>query len=321
MSKKIFVTGAGGAIGYWLTKKLLEEGNKITIVDRFIHKNEDDAFNEILKNDSITCHKLDLCDYASLEEIDCDFDYIYHLAAFNGTQNFYSSPFEVLVNSTIPTINVLKWASNSQNNPRFIYSSSSEAYAGAITHYSANVPTSEDVHLIIDDPKNVRWSYGGSKLHGELACFAAFSQYNIPCTVLRYHNVYGERMGMNHVIPDFISRALNGVYELYGSEDTRSFIHVKDAVKATIAASESDSTIGEIINIGSDEEIRIIDLGKIILSIMDIDSKIKTFDAPKGSVPRRCPDITKLKSIYPNVINIPLNQGLKDVVSYMKKNK
>lgn len=318
MSKKVFVTGAGGAIGFWLTKELIARGNKVTIVDRFIHKNQDTAFNEMLEMDAVTFHKVDLCNYESLNQIDCDFDYIYHLAAYNGTNNFYTSPFDVLVNSTIPTINVLKWASKAKDKPKIIYSSSSEAYAGAVTHYSAQVPTSEDVHLVIDDPKNVRWSYGGSKLHGELACFAAFSQFDIPCTVLRYHNVYGERMGLNHVIPDFISRSLKGVYELYGSEDTRSFIHVKDAVSATIAAAESSTTNGDIVNIGSDKEIKIIDLAMIILKIMGIDSEIKIYDSPKGSVLRRCPDITKLRLIHPNVINIPLEEGLKDVIADIK---
>tara|TARA_B100000900_G_scaffold171713_1_gene145910 strand:- start:1486 stop:2451 length:966 start_codon:yes stop_codon:yes gene_type:complete len=321
MSNKVFVTGAGGAIGFWLTKELLYRGNHVTIVDRFIHKNKDEAFNELIKTDGLDYHKLDLCDYDSLKKIECDFDYIYHLAAYNGTQNFYNNPFNVLVNSTIPTINVLKWASESEKKPKFIYSSSSEAYAGAITHYDGKVPTSENIHLVIDDPKNVRWSYGGSKLHGELACFAAFSQFNIPCTVLRYHNVFGERMGLNHVIPDFISRALDGIYELYGSEDTRSFIYVKDAVDATIAVAESDSSSGEIINIGSDEEIKIIDLAEMILKIMGINSDIQIFDSPKGSVSRRCPDITKLKLIHPEVIKTPLNKGLQEIILDISKRK
>lgn len=321
MSKKVFVTGAGGAIGFWLTKELLSQGNHVTIVDRFIHKNEDEEFNNLIKMDGLKFHKLDLCDYDSIKKIECDFDYIYHLAAYNGTQNFYNNPFDVLVNSTIPTINVLKWASEAQKKPKFIYSSSSEAYAGAITHYSAKVPTSEDIHLVIDDPKNVRWSYGGSKLHGELACFAAFSQYKIPCTVLRYHNVYGKRMGLNHVIPDFITRALDGVYELYGSEDTRSFINVKDAVNATIAVAESDSSNGEIINIGSDEEIKIIDLAEMILKIMGVNSEIKIFNSPKGSVSRRCPDITKLKLIHPEVMKTSLHKGLEEIILDISKRK
>ena len=318
MISKVLVTGAGGAIGYWLAKKLAESGKDVFIVDHFLHKNRDTLFNQLLEKENIHFINADLCNINDLEKIDCNFDIVYHLAAFNGTQNFYNKPFEVLDNSTTPTINLLKWISKNKKTPRFIFASSSEAYAGAVTHYNAKVPTSEDVHLVIDDPKNIRWSYGGSKLHGELAAFAASAQFNIPVTVIRFHNVYGERMGLNHVIPDFISRALLGVYELHGSEDTRSFIYVKDAVDATIKVAETEVFKNDIVNIGSEEEIKIIDLAKIIMSILGSEEEIVLFKSPKGSVRRRCPDITKLKEVIGPISKTNLNDGLTEVINFMK---
>jgi UDP-glucose 4-epimerase len=319
MTETVLVTGGAGAIGYWLSKKLSDDGKEVHVVDRFIHKNRDEYFENLIKKDNVTLLELDLCNIGDLEKIPFNYDVIYHLAAYNGTQNFYEKPFDVLANSTLPTINLLKWVSSQEKKPRFIYASSSEAYAGAVTHYNAKVPTPEDVHLVIDDPKNMRWSYGGSKLHGELAVFAASAQFDIPVTVMRFHNVYGVRMGLNHVIPDFISRAISGKYELHGYEDTRSFIYVEDAVDATIKVSKSPKFVNDIVNIGSEDEIKIIDLAKIILAILDINAEIKLFESPKGSVRRRCPDISKLKNEIGPISKIGLEEGLEKVINYMKK--
>ena len=318
MTEKVLVTGAAGAIGFWLAETLSNQNKEVFIIDRFIHKNRDKYFTNLAKKNNVHLHIADLCNKNDLLEIPCDFDVVYHLAALNGTQNFYQKPFDVLTNSTLPTINLLEWLAINNQTPRFIYASSSEAYAGAVTHYDAKIPTSEDVHLVIDDPKNIRWSYGGSKLHGELAAFAASSQFNIPVTIIRFHNVYGVRMGLNHIIPDFIARALKGKYELYGHEDTRSFIYVQDAVDATIKVAEAKTFINDIVNIGSDEEVKIYDLAKNILSILNVKQEIKLYDSPKGSVRRRCPDISKLKNEIGQVSTVSLDEGLKKVIDYMK---
>ena len=142
MTEKVLVTGAAGAIGFWLAETLSNQNKEVFIIDRFIHKNRDKYFTNLAKKNNVHLHIADLCNKNDLLEIPCDFDVVYHLAAFNGTQNFYQKPFDVLTNSTLPTINLLEWLAINNQTPRFIYASSSEAYAGAVTHYDAKIPTS-----------------------------------------------------------------------------------------------------------------------------------------------------------------------------------
>ena len=94
-------------------------------------------------------------------------------------------------------------------------------------------------------------------MHGEIATFAAAQQYGLAHSVIRYHNVYGPRMGDKHVVPDFLMRAAQGKFVLYGAEDTRAFIYVDDAVDATLAVAEAEGWVGEIVNVGGAREIRI----------------------------------------------------------------
>lgn len=314
MNLSCLVTGAGGAVGYWLTQKLLDVGYKVTAVDKTDNNNL-----KYLKHKNLKKIVLDLTDYNQLNELGFSYSKVFHLAAFNGTDNFYRFPFEVLLDSTLPTINLLNYFARSQHEkPHFFYTGSSESYASSVKHGIACIPTSEDVLLSIDDPKNVRWSYGLSKTHGEVACFAAQNQFGINCTVLRLHNIYGPKMGFNHVIPDFTIRALNGKYELYGYDDTRSFLYVKDAVNAIYEISRYKECIGEIYNIGSTNEIKILDLAKLILKKLKIDNDIILHPSPAGSVKRRCPDVIKIKKVIGVFEKYSIDEGLDEFISSLQ---
>ncbi len=136
----------------------------------------------------------------------------------------------------------------------------------------------------------------------------------IPYLILRYFNVYGPRQ-KNHFIPEFIDRIKKKKYELYGFKNTRSFIYIDDAVKATIQVSNIKKK-NEIINIGSDIESRIIDVAKLIMKIFKINNKrLKLFSAPKGSVIKRRPDINKLRKIIGKTNFLSLEQGIKLLIN------
>lgn len=313
---KMLVTGGAGAIGYHLSKALAELGHDVVIVDNFSRSRSDLLFDNLISLDNVRFLNIDLCDASAVSSLDVDFDYVFHLAAMNGTQNFYDVPFDCLRNCTLPTINLLNHFGANGNLRRFIYAGSSEAYASTVSRFGWKVPTDEKVPLCIDDPQNVRWSYGGSKLHGELATVAASKQFGIPYTIIRYHNVYGPRMGDKHVIPDFLRRAQTGVYELYGYQDTRSFIYVTDAVRATVMVANSESMKNEIVNIGSAEEITILALAEKILSLMGISHDITCHPSPKGSVSRRAPDLSKLSTLTGFKQQVSLDQGLMETIRY-----
>jgi len=238
------------------------------------------------------------------------------MAALNGTQNFYERPYEVISNSTLPLFNLLEHYAKSAIKPMIIYAGSSESYAGAVNRLDWMVPTDETVPLVIDDPLNPRWSYGGSKLFGEILTVNGCNSFDMKFIILRYHNIFGPRMGVKHVIPDFLMRAKEGIYVLNGYEDTRSFLYIDDAVLATIGAVECGSLNNQIVNVGSQYEISIKDLGLLIMRTCKLTGKITLNPSPKGSVKRRCPDITKLiknTNWYPK---ISLEEGISSTAKY-----
>lgn len=313
---KILITGGCGDVGYYLALREQELGNEVVIVDNFLRGKADAKIKELLERPNVSLVTRDLCDRAFVDSLPDDFDYVFHLAAMNGTANFYERPFTVLENCTIPTILLLEHFANNKNLKRFVFAGSSEVYASTVKCFNWPVPTDEKAPLCIEDSRSPRWSYGASKLHGEVATFAAASQFGLPVSVIRFHNVYGPRMGDKHVIPDFIARARQGVYELYGSEDIRAFIYVTDAVEACRLVAESPETINEIVHIGNSRAISMLELGQLILKEMGkAGENIVCHPGPAGSVPRRTPDVTKLRDKTGFVAEVSLEEGIRRVLS------
>lgn len=303
----VLVTGAAGFLGAHLTRLLSERGEEVLAVDIGIHATAEKQFARLREIPGVEVRQGDLGDpefVAGLPKVSG----VYHLAALNGTQNFYSRPWSTLRHSTVPTIHLLEHYSRLEPD-FFFYAGSSEAYASTVTVFDWAVPTSEDVPLGIADPKQVRWSYGGSKLHGEIACFAAQAETGLPVVVGRFHNAYGPDMGIHHVIPDFIARGKTGVFELYGSTQTRSFIYVDDAVAAvTVLAAKAR---GEVVNVGSPDEVTILELAQLIMEEAGWSGEIVEHAAPAGSVERRAPDTTLLKTYVDTSSFVPLREGVR----------
>ncbi len=238
------------------------------------------------------------------------------MAALNGTQNFYERPFEVLRSCTLPTIHLIEYFGNAKNKPRFVYAGTSEAYAATVTRFGWEIPTSEDVPLSIDDPYNARWSYGASKLHGEIATINGGRTFGIPFTIVRYHNAYGPRMGDKHVVPDFLMRARKGAFVLYGGSDTRSFLYADDAARATIMLAECAAADGQTVHIGGSRELSMVDLARIMMEQASLEGELVVEDAPKGSVARRCPDTRKAIGLIGPFETVTLEEGLRRTAVY-----
>lgn len=304
---KYLVTGAQGFLGLHLARNLATEGHDVIAVDIGLHPSAPAQLERLREFESIEYLNLDLNDQSAVSDLP-DVDGVYHLAALNGTQKFYSQPWQVLKHSTIPTINLLE-TYGQRDLDFFFYAGSSEAYAGTVTRFGWQVPTGEQVPLSIEDPKQLRWSYGGSKLHGELACFAAAAELSVPVSVGRFHNAYGPWMGNHHVIPDFIERAKQGIFELYGYENTRSFIYIDDAIEAVKVVART--SVGDVVNIGSPVEISMIDMARILMEEAGWVGEVQANEAPAGSVLRRAPDVTKLAQLMDTSAFVPLNEGLR----------
>ena len=255
---KVLVTGAAGFLGFHLARALSKRPDyEVVCVDNFARGASDPSFRALTDLPNVSFFQVDLTLPAEVATLPDDVDYIYHLAALNGTQNFYERPMEVIRCCTLPTIFLMEKYGPLQRARRFIYAGTSEAYASIVTRFAWPVPTTEEVPLGIDDVANPRWSYGGSKMHGEIVTIQGGRVYELPVTIIRYHNAYGPRMGDKHVIPDFYERVKEEKYELFGHDDTRSFLYVDDSVRATMMVAETAGCENQIINIGSENEIMI----------------------------------------------------------------
>src|SRR3989344_2193775 len=166
---KVLITGGAGFIGFHLAKHLSNQNYNLTLLDNFERGKEDEEFKELIKKDNVSFIKADITKPEAFDKLQ-DYDQIYHLAAINGTENFYNIPDKVLKVGILGTLNVLDWFVK-QKKGKLLFTSSSETYAGTLKLIGDKfpIPTPENISLTIDDPTNVRWSYGVGKIAGEVA--------------------------------------------------------------------------------------------------------------------------------------------------------
>lgn len=320
--RRIIVTGGGGFIGYHLADHLSRQvDTHVTIIDNHTRGAADDMFAELTARENVIALNEDLTQKNFYEKLHGRYDEIYHLAAINGTKNFYERPYEVLRVNLLSLINILEWCT-AENCGAFLFSSSSEAYAGTINCGGEFIPSAEDIPLTVDDVMNPRWSYGGSKLAGELLTINYCRTRGVPFRIVRYHNVYGVRMGFDHVLPEFFRRVHDKVnpFPIFGGQETRAFCAVEDAVCATEAVMLSDKCNGEIIHIGnSSQEIKILDLLALVFDVANFHPAVEVHPAPRGCVARRCPDTSKLFKLTGFRATITLEDALPKMYSWYEK--
>ena len=261
---RVVILGAAGFIGFHIASYLVKnDKHDLLLIDNFTNGKLDTAFEELISDVSIDFRNLDLTLQSSYENLFYKNDIVFNCAALNGTQNFYSKPVDVIRNSAITAILAAEYSSIS-NVQKYVYFGSSESYAGGLDLEIIDLPTKENVPLIVPDIGNVRWSYGASKTLGEIATISNHEQHKLNFLIVRLHNIYGPRMGIKHVIPDLIQRFLTMDGGVYGLEETRSFMFVDDFIKVLMALTfESGINQNCVYNIGSQNEILIKDLATL----------------------------------------------------------
>ncbi len=314
---RVAVTGAGGFVGAYLTRQLLAQGHEVYAIDNFIRGLPSRL--EGLQGD-IRSFDLDVRDTEGLISVLKDVDAVFHLAAVNGTENFYKQPQLVLdvgVRGAIAVSEACVAAGVSD----LIVASSAEVY-----QTPAVVPTPEDIEMIIPNSLNPRYSYGGSKLISELIAFNYCRDKLAKVQVFRPHNVYGPDMGWKHVIPQLIEKCrtavASGVHhiELQGDgRETRAFCFVDDVVDGITAMWKNGETMN-VYHIGSMEEVPIVDLAKLITEAVGAPIQLVPGLAAEGGTPRRCPDIAKMRAIGYDP-KISLAEGVRRTVEWYVNNR
>ena len=325
--KRIIVTGGSGFIGYHLANYLSEDADsEVTVIDNHARGVSDEMFNAVVAKPNVIFFNEDMTKTDFCQRLHGKYDHIYHLAAINGTKNFYERPYEVLRANILTLINMLEWCTP-ENCGAFLFSSSSETYAGTFNRFLGEhpefIPSKEDIPLAIDDVLNPRWSYGGSKIIGEILTANYCRTRSVPFKIIRYHNIYGIRMGFDHVLPEFFKRVYlrEDPFRIYGGEETRAFCAVEDGVRATEAVMRSEKCNGEIVHIGNGtQEIKIIDLLQKVFDIAGFHPAVDVQPAPAGCVMRRCPNTDKLRSLTGYQASTSLEAALPEMFAwYMQR--
>jgi UDP-glucose 4-epimerase len=309
MTKKVVVTGGGGFIGAYLVKKLVREGWNVGVIDTMI-RGDASRFSEV--SDQVQLHSIDVRDEDAVTKAITGADVVMHLAAINGTENFYKRPELVLdvgIRGALAVVNACRRAGV----PDLILASTAEVY-----QTPAIVPTPEDIALMLPNSLNPRYSYGGSKIVSELIAFNYAQEHFQKVQVFRPHNIYGPDMGWKHVMPQFILRAAEALEGAKGTaafpiqgdgQETRAFCYVDDVVEGIVTMYEKGDH-REIYHIGNDEEVSIRDLVERLGPIMGGSLNIEPSAAAEGGTPRRCPDISKMRALGYDP-KVDLTEGLK----------
>lgn len=314
-SKRFVFLGGAGFIGYHLAKAFSEiPAHKVLVIDNLVRGSMDQMFEDLCSKENVTFVNSDICDLQNLLSILDSDDIVFNLAALNGTQNFYKSPMQVIWNTANSAV-VASRACVEKKVLKYIYFGSSESYAGSVQMGITEIPTPEDVAFAFPDSRNLRWSYGMSKALGEVACWAMNHESGIDFTIIRVHNIYGPRMGLEHVVPDLITKFLAGDMTVYGLNETRSFMFIDDFVKVVTQLYLNSTLNNCVVNVGTDEEISIRHLSTLIADLLGINEPVIDGGHVSGSVYRRCPDLSLLKE---NIALIPtsLEEGLQQTINY-----
>ena len=304
--KKVLITGGAGNIGSSLVRGLLNTGKyHVTVLDNLSTGSAKNIPNAQQQNFNFFNGDVNYLKDVIKVFRDNNFDYVFHYAALVGVERTQQNPLKVL--EDIEGIKNILNLSVEHNIDRIFYSSSSEVYGEPV-----EIPQNETT-----TPLNSKLPYAIVKSVGESFMRTFHEHHGLNFTIMRFFNTYGPRQKNDFVISKFIELAAeNKDLTIYGDgSQTRSFLHVDDNIEFTIKILEEKKLINDVVNVGSDIEITIIDLANLIIESLNSKSKIVFLPPLKeGDMTRRQPDISKMKSVFNKKI-ISLKDGIQDVAS------
>jgi UDP-glucuronate decarboxylase len=301
---RFLISGGAGFLGSHLIEYLRD--HEIVVVDDFSTAKYFESYSNI----KLIKEKIE--NFNTNEK----FDYVIHLAARPSPEDYTKYPVETMLSNSLGTYRTLEIARKSD--AIYMYTSSSEVYGNAEI-----IPTPEDYWGKVN-PIGIRSCYDESKRFSEALIMSYYREYGLDVRIQRPFNVYGPRLredgSYGRVVSRFIYQALKGEdITIYGDgKQTRAFLYVEDWVEATLKMLFTKGLKGEVINIGSDKETRIIDLANMIITLTGSKSKIRYLPPRPDDPPRRAADISKAKRLLNWEPKISLEEGLKKTIEWFK---
>lgn len=322
MSEKVLLLGGAGFIGLNIAKYLIDNRDyEIHIADNFFRSGgkKDTALLTLEANKRVKIIGGDFTIPKAFDNLDFDYKYVYMLASVVGVDYVNTIPHEIIRINTALIYNTLEWLRSSQCK-KVLFTSTSECYAGTVEAFGYQIPTPEEVPLTIQDIRHPRFTYAVTKMLGESGFLNYAKVLGFECTIIRYHNVFGPRMGFKHVIPHLAQRfaANENPFKLYGHDQTRSFNFIDDAVIGTVLAMEKGRN-GEIYHIGASEEITVETLVRYVGDIFNFKGEYEYAPTYPGSTNKRCPDISKAKRELGYEPKVSWQEGLDKTITWYKE--
>lgn len=319
---RVFITGGAGFIGSHLSDSLMEAGHNVTVLDNLsTGKYENVAHFE--SNPDFKMVIGSILDGALVEKLVDSVDVVFHLAAAVGVDLIVKRPLESLTTNIKGSEVVLEAAHRYRK--KILITSTSEIYGKNV-----NGPLKEEDDRILGSPLKSRWSYSTAKAIDEILAYIYCKEKGLPAVIVRLFNTVGPRQtgAYGMVIPRFISQALsNRDITVYGDgRQSRCFLHVKDAVGALIKLVSVPEAIGEVFNVGSQQEITIRHLAERIIAMTKSKSKIvyipydKAYEEGFEDMQRRLPDITKINKLIGFKPTVDFEEILKGIIEHLKNN-
>jgi UDP-glucose 4-epimerase len=315
---KALITGGAGFVGSHLAERLLEQGHEVLVLDNLstgsieniVHLKTNDRFGYVI--DSVTNEPL-------LAEMIDRSDVIFHLAAAVGVKLIVEQPVHTIETNVHGTEVVLKHAAKKKK--LVFIASTSEVYGK-----SADVPFREGADLVLGPTSKHRWAYACSKLIDEFLALAYWKERKLPVVIVRLFNTVGPRQTGQYgmVVPTFVRQALSGQpITVFGDgTQSRSFTYVGDVVGALIALASEPRAIGDVFNIGNTGEVTILELAERVKAMTQSSSSIQfipydeAYEAGFEDMPRRVPDISKIRALIGFEPKLHLDDILRKVVDH-----
>lgn len=322
----IVITGGAGFIGSHLAERLLKKGHEVYLIDN-LSTGSLENIEGIKKNPH--CHIVidSVLNEGVMNELAGKCEEIYHLAAAVGVRLIMENPVETVETNVRGTEVVLRMANLFKR--KVLITSTSEVYGKAMDIKDKDGALSEENDLLIGPTSRRRWAYACSKALDEFLALAYHDEKGLPVVITRLFNTVGPRQTGRYgmVIPTFVQSALlDKPLPVFGTgNQSRSFTHIDDVVGAMIALMECDAAEGQIVNVGSGEEITINDLARKIIAFTKSESTIEYIPYERAygkgfeDMERRRPDLTKIKELIRYSPKRNIDDIIKSVIDYYER--